>query len=663
MFCLPLAAAAQNQKMDKGSDTKTKKYYKPGSAWTLDTQLGIRQPNTMDTLMYNYQRTFIPSMTYDAFATTGQLSGPGLSMLYFERPDDHKFFFNNALSPWIPTLEKTKFYNVYIPMTLLTYNLTFDRESRTDFLRGVFAGNVNRKIGVGGWIDYPYTKGSYTDQAAKAVDFGLNFYYTGDHYQTQMLFNHYRHVNKENGGITNDLYITNPAEVQGGVNEIEPKSIPVRLSQVHNILNGEEFYMSHAYCVGFYRDITQPEDTVERKELVPVIKFIYSLDYNRNNRRLLARDPSSARDFWPNTYFNNGDTDDKSKYMSVANTLGVQMIEGFQKWAPFGLSAWATYEYDKYWYMLKVPQPGEDGLLPPEGQNLTPLPEGVQANPSAKRNRLWISGRIEKQKGKILKYFADAKFGLLGDAIGDMDIRGHITTRFRLGKDTVEIGAHGFFKNLEPDWTLKHYSGNHFVWDNNFGKIRKFRVGGHLHIPWTRTDISADFENVQNMVYFNASGVPEQFGGHVQVLSLRLDQKLKFGIWNWNNRITYQMSSDSKRLPLPVLTVYSNMFLQFKIARVLHVQFGVDCDYYTKYRGMMYQPATMSFHVQGDSPTWVGNYAFCNAYLNFKLSKTRFFVLCSHVNQNWFGHNYFSMPGYPVNPREFRFGLSVDFAN
>lgn len=223
MFCLALAVGAQNQKMGKGSDTKTKKYYKPGSAWTLDTQLGIRQPNTMDTLMYNYQRTFIPSMTYDAFATTGQLSGPGLSMLYFERPDDHKFFFNNALSPWIPTLEKTKFYNVYIPMTLLTYNLTFDRESRTDFLRGVFAGNVNRKIGVGGWIDYPYTKGSYTDQAAKAVDFGLNFYYTGDHYQTQMLFNHYRHVNKENGGITNDLYITNPAEVQGGVNEIEPK--------------------------------------------------------------------------------------------------------------------------------------------------------------------------------------------------------------------------------------------------------------------------------------------------------------------------------------------------------------------------------------------------------------------------------------------------------
>ena len=52
MFCLPLAVGAQNQKMDKGSDTKTKKYYKPGSAWTLDTQLGIRQPNTMDTLMY-----------------------------------------------------------------------------------------------------------------------------------------------------------------------------------------------------------------------------------------------------------------------------------------------------------------------------------------------------------------------------------------------------------------------------------------------------------------------------------------------------------------------------------------------------------------------------------------------------------------------------------
>lgn len=660
MLCVP-AATAQNRGQDSGQTTE-KKYYPPGSAWTLATQLGIHEPSTIDTLQYDYQSQFVPAMTYDAYATTGQLTGPGLSMIYFDRPEPSSFFFNDAIQPWIPSFRKTKFYNVYIPMTLLSYNFSTGREIHSDLLRAEFAGNVNKRIGIGANFTYPYTKGCYTDQAVKGTNFGLTFYYNGDHYQTQMFYNQYRHVNKENGGITDDLYITDPAAVQGGVDHIDSKSIPVRLSDVHNILNGQEFYMTHAYCLGFYRDITQPGDTIERRELVPVTKFVYSFDLDRNKRRFLSRNATKAAEFWEHTYFNGNETDEKDHHLSIRNTFGIQMIEGFQKWFPFGLSAWVTYDYDRYSYDQLLPATDTDGNPGSGSEDLTPLPEGFDSNPKANRSRLWVSGRLEKQKGKVIRYFADARFGLLGDAIGEVDVRGNFTTRFRLGKDTVEIAAEGFFKNLEPDWTLRHYAGNHFVWNNNFGKIRSFRAGGHLYIPWTRTRIGVDFENVQNMVYFNSACLPEQYGGSVQVFSARLDQELRFGIWNWNNRITYQATSDKNRLPLPELSVYSNMFLQFRIA-TLQVQLGVDCDYYTRYRGMLYQPATMSFHVQGDNAKWVGNYPLCNVYLNCKLYKTRFFVMCSHVNQGWFSRDYFSMPGYPVNPRQLRLGVSIDFAN
>lgn len=660
MLCVP-AATAQTRGQDSGQTTE-KKYYPPGSAWTLATQLGIHEPSTIDTLQYDYQSQFVPAMTYDAYATTGQLTGPGLSMIYFDRPEPSSFFFNDAIQPWIPSFRKTKFYNVYIPMTLLSYNFSTGREIHSDLLRAEFAGNVNKRIGIGANFTYPYTKGCYTDQAVKGTNFGLTFYYNGDHYQTQMFYNQYRHVNKENGGITDDLYITDPAAVQGGVDHIDSKSIPVRLSDVHNILNGQEFYMTHAYCLGFYRDITQPGDTIERRELVPVTKFVYSFDLDRNKRRFLSRNATKAAEFWEHTYFNGNETDEKDHHLSIRNTFGIQMIEGFQKWFPFGLSAWVTYDYDRYSYDQLLPATDTDGNPGSGSEDLTPLPEGFDSNPKANRSRLWVSGRLEKQKGKVIRYFADARFGLLGDAIGEVDVRGNFTTRFRLGKDTVEIAAEGFFKNLEPDWTLRHYAGNHFVWNNNFGKIRSFRAGGHLYIPWTRTRIGVDFENVQNMVYFNSACLPEQYGGSVQVFSARLDQELRFGIWNWNNRITYQATSDKNRLPLPELSVYSNMFLHFRIA-TLQVQLGVDCDYYTRYRGMLYQPATMSFHVQGDNAKWVGNYPLCNVYLNCKLYKTRFFVMCSHVNQGWFSRDYFSMPGYPVNPRQLRLGVSIDFAN
>jgi hypothetical protein len=91
------------------------------------------------------------------------------------------------------------------------------------------------------------------------------------------------------------------------------------------------------------------------------------------------------------------------------------------------------------------------------------------------------------------------------------------------------------------------------------------------------------------------------------------------------------------------------------------MQFGVDCDYYTKYYAPLYQPATMSFANQQEIK--VGNYPFINVYANMKLKKARFFVMFSHVNQGLTGENYFSLPHYPLNPRRFQMGVSIDFAN
>ncbi len=671
-FCMNSSASAQNthrggqQGPPKGElqpGEKPKTPPKKGNAWTLETPLGLHEKSTIDTIPYNYQRSFVPSMVTDAYATTGQMAGPGLDMLYFNRKKPLPYLFSNAVRHWIPTFDKIKFYNVYIPMTLLSYNFSYGREDHADLLRAVFAGNVNKRIGVGAFIDYPYTKGCYTDQAAKGLDYGFTFYYAGDHYQAQMFYYNLMNLNKENGGITNDLYISNPAEVQGGVNEIEPKSIPVRLSGVHNMLRGQQLFMTHSYNVGFQRDITQFSDTIPKYEYVPVMKFVYSFDLRTNKKRFTTKSGNKDKEFWSNTYFNSFLTDEYSQNWSIANSLGVEMVEGFQKWFPFGLSAWATYEIGKYWFNMDLPEVSGDGSVGAGATGLTPLPDNIDPDIRAMLNRVWVSGRIAKTKGRRLNYYAEAKFGLIGDVAGDIDAKGSVTTRFNLGKDTVIVNAEGQFSNLEPDWLLKHYIGNHFVWNNDFGKIRSFRVGGKLHIPWTKTDLGVDFENIQNYVFFNAQCVPEQYGGHIQIFSAYIDQKLKFGIWNWNNRVTYQASSDKSRLPLPVLTVYSNMFLGFKLAKVLDVQLGVDCDYYTSYPGMSYQPATMSFHVQGDNPTYVGNYANCNAYLTCKLKKTRFFVMCSHVNQGLFSRNYFSMPSYPINPRQFRFGVSIDFAN
>ncbi len=666
---------SQSRGVSTDAQATQKDTYKPGNAWTLSYPLGTHEESTIDTLLYNYQRQFVPALNSDAWASTGAFAGEGINMLFFQRPQPSQMIFEDALAYYLPSFNKEKFYNVYIPMTLLSYNFGGNRDNHTDRLKGIFAGNVNRRIGIGANIDYLYTKGAYNSQAAKNLIYGVQGYYTGDHYEMQAFMNHYHSVNQENGGITDDLYITNPAVLQGGVDKIEPKSIPTRLNGAQNRLVGAEIYMSHAYKIGFWRDDTQEGDTVERKTLVPVTKFIYSFDYKSSHHKFKNTRADEATQFWDNTYFNPDATLDDTRYWSLSNTIGVSMIEGFQTWAKFGISAYASYEIDNFKQSYLKPSASDNTTTPSEPEapgipeetqpstGLTPLPENFPLELNKSRNRLWIGGRLEKMKGSILRYAANAKFGLIGDAAGDLDIDGYVETRFKLGKDTVRISAEGFFRNQTPSYLLKYYVSNHFVWNNDFGKTRSFRVGGHLHIPWTRTDLRAGVENIQNYIYFNPQSLPQQHGGSVQIFSASIEQKLKFGIWNWNNRVTYQATSNSEVIPLPALAIYSNMFLDFTAFKVLRMQIGIDCDYYTKYRGLEYQPATMTFHTQGENGVDVGNFPMANAYITAKLYKVRFFVLWSHVNQGLFGNKYFSMPHYPIDPRQLRFGLSIDFAN
>ena len=656
-----------------GSDTSqgdSKTSYKPGNAWTLSYPLGSHIPSSIDTLLYNYQRQFVPALSSDAWATTGQVGGEGLNMIYFKRPQGSQFMFEDALMHWIPTFNREKFYNVYVPMTLVSYNFGGGNQNSTDRLTVDFAGNANRRVGVGANFDLIYTKGNYNSMGLKNLMFGAEGYYTGNRYEMQAFFSHYHSVNQENGGITDDLYIQDPAQLQGGVSTIEAMSIPTRLNGAQNRTIGAEFYMSHAYKVGFWRDDTQPGDTIEKKTLVPVTKFIYAFDYKFNQHEFKNVKGNEAAKFWKNTYFNLDRTFDTTDYFSVANTIGVSMIEGFQTWANFGVSAYASYEYDRFKQGVLMPETAGDetnsatGSTESESSNLSPLPQDFNPRYIESRNRLWVGGRLEKLKGKLFRYSADAKLGLSGDAIGDLDLTGYLQTRFSAGSDTLTLTAGGFLRNQTPSYLMRHYVSNHYIWNNDFGKVRTARVEGEMFLPWIKCNLSAGVENVQNLIYFNSDFLPTQYSGNIQILSASLEQKLRFGIWNWNNRVTYQKTSDSSRLPLPELAVYSNMFLGFTAFNVLHTQLGVDCDYYTKYKGVNYQPATMSFAVQGENPVWVGNFPIMNLYFTAKLSKTRFFVMWSHFNQGLFGpNNYFSMPHYPIDPAQLRFGLSVDFAD
>lgn len=623
-------------------------------AWTILPPLGLRETADIDTNYINYGQRFVPSAGSDAWVTTGNYGAEGMNMIWTERPRVSEFFFNDALDRWLPSLDKQKFYNTRVPMTLLSYNTGGGKETTQDRLHGIFSGNINKKAQVGAMLDYIYSKGSYQYQADKNMMWGFNGSYIGDRFEFQGFYNHYNSVNQENGGITDDRYITDPEAVQGGVSSVNFKSIPTRLTRASSRVVGGELYLNSRYKVGHWHS-EMLNDTTEVKTYIPVSSFTWTLNYKQARHVFKNTAPNEEPDFWDNTFLSPDGTYDKTTYFSLKNTFGMSLLEGWHKMFPFGLSAYITHEIRRY---NQTP----DTLDRSQYETLTPLPDyaGLISD-KATENLLYVGGQLTKQKGSILTYEATARIGVVGPAAGDLYLDGNVRTRFPLFGDSVSITALARFTNEHAPYLLNNYRSNHFIWHNDFGKERRFNVGGVLTIPHTGTRLEAMVENIQNHIYFGPDFMPVQHGGSVQVITARLRQNLAWRALHWDNTVTWQKSGDDAVIPLPQLSVYSNLYVTFRLA-TLHMQLGVDCDWFTRYYAPNYQPAYMGFANQREVK--LGNYPFMNFYANMKLSKVRFYVMMSHVNQGVFGgKEYFSMPHYPLNPRRFQLGLSVDFAN
>lgn len=660
MFTLATSLTANAQfQTETGNSEVLKKQKKvkvePSYAWSLSEPLGLHYESTIDTLFLNYHKALIPSHQSNAWATTGNFGASGQNQIFFERKPTSEFFFRDAIESWLPSVETQRYYNTRIPMTLISHTTGGNKYSNQDRTQLLFSGNVDKRLQLGGGFDYIYSKGSYNYQADKNFRWSLFGSYIGDRYEMQTFFNSFNYLGKENGGITDDMYITDPAMVQGGETKVDNKSIPTYFTAAHSKVTGLELYMNHSYNVGHYRyQRDSVTDTIIGRTYIPVTRFIWTFDFKRAKHLFLNQNSAQDQSYFENTYLSLNGTDETTRYWRIRNTVGVSLLEGFNKYAKFGFAAYGTHEVRRYEQVVDT----VSGTVLPEG--LLPLP--VSIDPTKTQQLFWVGGQLTKQKGTYLTYAATAQFGVLGDVAGDIDIEGNVTTRFKLFGDTVSLKAYGYFKNLDAPYLLKKFISNHYAWGNDFSKEQRLRLGGELSLPWVYTKVNVGYETLNNYIYFNSSALPAQSSSAVHVFNASLSNHLGFGIFNWDNDIIYQTSSSEDVLPLPKFSLFSNMYLKFKVAKVLDVQIGVDCNYYTKYYAPAYNPATMTFYNQQEVEC--GNFAFADVYANFKLKKARFYVMYSHANKGLIGgDNYFSIPHYPLNPGRFQLGVSVDFVN
>ena len=407
-----------------------------------------------------------------------------------------------------------------------------------------------------------------------------------------------------------------------------------------------------------------------KDEYVPVTSFIHTARFDNYRRTYQAY--NTPTDFYAQNYFNYGtavnDTIyDRTKHWSLKNTFAVALLEGFNKWAKAGLKAFFSYELRHY----ALPS-----MITPSGSTVA----FFNGDQTWNQHDVSVGGQLLKTLGKTFHYDISAEAWLAGSRAGQFYVDGHAELGFPLLGDTVQLAATAFFHRSAPSFYMEQYYGKHYWWDNSLDQQIHSRILGEFSLKKTRTKLRIGYDVLKNYTYFGIQNDRMKSGDNylvqhndlnvrqssspINLLTLQLQQDFRLGIFNWQNVLTLQKSSKEDILPVPTFNAYSNLFIRFKIARVLDVDLGVDGRYFTSYYAPEYIPGIGAFGIQETdaSRTKIGNYPLLNAYANFQLQHTRFFVMFSHVNSGG-GGKYFFTPHYPLNQRVFQFGISWNFFN
>lgn len=598
--------------------------------WNITDKTATVVPTTIDTSLYNFPNED-PMNNYSiANAYNGSLGSPLQSKIYFDRTEKTDFLFSRPYDAYFIAPTDVLFYNTKTPYTNLTYNSNGGQLTHEDDFKALFSLNINKRLNFSGLFNYVRTLGMYDEQQANQVKGGIWSSYFGRYYAYNAIVMYQAFNNMENGGITNEEIIRNPNKYTG----YETYTIPTNLTGVMSRYTNFYAYYNHKLHLASVKHIVDSN----KVEYRPIASLCHTFKYEIAQKRYLSTNSDSA--YYVSSFYNTKGTLDSTRYSSLRNTVAFSINEGFSRWFPMSLIGYLENDYRQYY------------------TNTDSIGKAVTAS----ENNVLMGAEMSKRQGKHLLFNGNGEIYITGPQSGDFHLNGGVSSSFRLFSDTVSVEANGFLKNTTPSYYERNYFSNHFEWANSFDRTTRTHLDGKLglHNKWMDIVAGAGVEYIANYIYFNENAVPAQYDQTIQVVTGTAEVNFNLWVLHLQNKAVYQHTSDDAILPLPELSIYSNVFFAFKLfKKVLGTQIGANMYYNTAYYAPSYMPATGAFYLQTKEK--IGDYPLMSAYLNFHLKTARFFFKYYHINKQFSNNNYFSMPNYPLYPERFKMGISWNF--
>ncbi|MDG5799700.1 putative porin [Marinilabiliaceae bacterium ANBcel2] len=556
------------------------------------------------------------------------------------------FLFTDNLSNFFREPDEWRFYNTKTPYTNLYYHYSGPKRRSEEVVAAMFTQNINADWNVG--FDYRLISsiGKYEAQEVNNRHFRFFSSYIGENYSIHGSYVYNKADQFESGGLTDDDYVLNP-EIY---DEDQPENYPVNFYSATNRTDNHQLYLTQSLDIGHIN--IEKNDSLNKE--LPVAKATHSFHLNRNRRVHRIDDLSNYYNigsmeefFYNNIYADSTQTRDSVYYTSAKNSLQLKFNEEANALLNFGLRAYITNEIEKFTFPIPPAKTGTQ-TEPPH-----------YLNSDSTKVTTSIGGEIYNTTAEALNWNAGMNVYIQGYRAGDSELRGGFNTTFRIKNDTTNFFADGGLYLNSPSLWQNRYWSNHIKWDENFSQTKTLRVSGGLDIPTRRLKLTGESRFINDHIYWDENAKPTQTGAYLKLLELRLQKYFQLGNFHSRNTIMYQASSHQDILPLPEWVLNTSNYYEGMLFDVLFYQLGFDLKFTSKWYAPAYLPATGQFHIQKERE--VGEYPYVDLFLNMHLKRARIFIKVDHINEGVTNNDYFHSPGYPVNPRTIRFGLSWNF--
>jgi len=520
-----------------------------------------------------------------------------------------------------------KYYSVPTPLTELYFKTVMEQGQSIDALVTL---NTSKQFNFSIAYKGLRSLGKYINQLSSTGNFRFtsSYYTKSKRYNANFHFTSQDFSNGENGGITTLSDFENKS-----TDFKERQRLEVFLTDAKSFLKGKRIFIDHNFRVN---------PNAGNNNLYIAHQFDYEnkfFEYNQPSLNSFVGNDTIRR--FGDSFVGAG-IKDQVRYNRMYNKVGAvyenEILGKFQFFAE-------DFRYNYYYNSAYI----ISGQLQPNA-----LSDAINS----------VGGQYDYQKNNW-----KAKL-LYSNSISDQsltNIDGNVAYALN-DKNKFSFRYQNINKLPDHLYNLHQSNFTDYNWYNNFKNQKINSIEANAETQWANA--SLQISNLNDFLYYSNNSnndsiqliSPKQYDKSIRYFSLKVSREFKFWRFALDNTILYQKTDqDSLVLNVPEIVTRNTFYYSgYFFKKALYLQTGVIFNYFTKYYANDYNPVIGEFFIQNKRQ--IGDFAYCDFFINARIRQTRIFVKAEHFNSAWSPkNNFYAAPNYPYRDFIVRFGLVWNF--